>query len=817
MGEKQSLIMKTKIIFCLRGCVAAFGVAALAAASCQAAGLLRPVAAPERVLELTQHHVRVVINNGFARTVVEQEFANASSAELEAIYTAPVPENGALSEMTIWAGERVLQGEVVAAEEADRIYEEEKQGGNAVGKASQDAYQDFEFRVYPVPANGSVRLRYVYYEPLEIDTGVGRYLYRLEEGGTDEAVSSFWTEDNVVASQFSIEVLLKSAYPVAKTRIPGFGGSAQLDENGDLLYRYESAGALLDEDFVFYYLLEENLPGRLEMMTYRQDNQAPGTFMMVMTPGEDLARLDSGSDTVFVLDVSGSMQGKLSTLLAGVKKAIEQMRPQDRFRVVLFSEAAWEVGDGWMAATEENVAHMIARLDQTRTHGGTNVHAGVHLGFKRMDADRVSTMVLVTDGVTNRGIVDPKAFYRLMKSRDVRFHGFLLGNNSNWPLMRLMADASGGNYRAVSNADDIIGEILMAKGKITHEAMRDARLSIEGVGTSDVGDFRIGKVHYGDQLVLFGRYDEGGEAKVRLRARVNGEDRLYETSIDFPDTDRAHPELERMWALDQAQKIELNEMAGFVPASEAAEALRDIGVAYQIVTNETSMIVLSDEDFSRRGIERSNLRRIQAESAAAQANPTRSGTQRVDTQDPMYARPSGGLGGAGAIEHWFFGLAGICAALLLLRRSGSRKLKALALLVAGCGAGLSLSQPAMAGDARLSPWTDRDLGIVDSPGSIDRSIANFWGVSESEASEDRSHAGSRNLQQQSSAALSRKSYSSRECSAPEPAHELEQSRERRESGGHFGINLFNAIPVIDFVWGDESRTERDSYSGTASR
>ena len=48
--------------------------------------------------------------------------------------------------------------------------------------------------------------------------------------------------------------------------------------------------------------------------------------------------------------------------------------------------------------------------------------------------------------VANEGIVDPKEFYALLKKYDVRVFGFLMGNNANWPLMRLIAETSGGFY-----------------------------------------------------------------------------------------------------------------------------------------------------------------------------------------------------------------------------------------------------------------------------------------------------------------------------------------------------------------------------------
>ncbi len=43
----------------------------------------------------------------------------------------------------------------------------------------------------------------------EIDTGVGKYLYPLGSGGTDELAESFWTQNKKVEGQFSVHVELR--------------------------------------------------------------------------------------------------------------------------------------------------------------------------------------------------------------------------------------------------------------------------------------------------------------------------------------------------------------------------------------------------------------------------------------------------------------------------------------------------------------------------------------------------------------------------------------------------------------------------------
>lgn len=623
-----------------------------------AAGTLTPVGSPQQPIQIRSHQVDVTLNNGFAETVVQQSFFNPNTVDLEAVYAFPVPKSASLSAVTIVTGEKTLRGEVLPKAEAEQIYTEEKTSGNDAGLASQETFQTYHFKVSPVRAGAEVRLSFTYYQPLEIDQGIGRYVYPLEEGGTDEQAASFWQPANnqITGGQLLLNVELKSAWPVDEVRVPGFETAATVEkiDSGHYRVSLDRPGARLDRDFVFYYRLSDRLPGRVEVIPYRKSKDVPGTFMMVVTPGIDLKPITQGADYTYVLDVSGSMQGKIATLANGVTRALGQMRPEDRFRLVTFHDQAGLLQD-WTAASPEKVRAAADRLAQLQPGGGTNIYDGLEIALRDLDADRASSVVLVTDGVTNQGIVEPRAFHALLKKHDVRFFGFLMGNNANWPLMRVLGDATGGFYAGVSNDDDIVGQILLAKSKIAHESLHDASFKFSGARVFDTTGDVPQKIYRGQQLVIFGRYEGAGPASVTLQARLTGDDKTYTTNFDFPEVDTDNPEIERLWALAQIEQIQTREAIGGTPPSEAKDAITQLGVAYQLVTDHTAMLVLDDQSFAQRGIERRNATRTAAEAtarAARAAQPVKS--YQVDAQQPTYGgapapHVSQGGGGGGAL------------------------------------------------------------------------------------------------------------------------------------------------------------------------
>ena len=645
-----------KWIFSLMFCV----IFSIIASFSHAAGILTPTGSPHSPIQIRDHHVNVVINNGFAMTEVHQTFFNPNAEDIEAVYSFPLPKSASLSEVTIYVGEKEIHGEVLEKEKARQLYEEEKNQGNEAGLAEKNEFYTYEFKVYPVVANGETKIRFLYYQPLKIDTGVGRYLYPLEDGGTDEAGMDFWTTNTKIENTFSVNLELKSAWPVSDVRVPGFEAAANINkvDEDHVQLDMQLTDMRLDRDFVFYYRLTDGLPGRVEVVPFRDDPANPGTFMMVITPGEDLKPLTNGQDYCFVLDISGSMQSKLYMLKKGVTKALEKLRPEDRFRLVTFSSSATELTKGWMTMSDENLIKAIEMLDSLASTGSTNLYDGLSLGLKNLDDDRAANIILVTDAVTNTGIINPKAFYDLLQKVDVRVYGFLMGNNANWPLMETITKTTGGFYDPISNADDIMGKLLLADGKIRYEALLDAKVKISGVKVFDVTDDAYRKVYRGEQLVLFGKYEKAGNSRVTLEANLTGEDKTYTTEFTFPDVDTDNPELERLWALAMIENIESRGRIGRIAAEESENAIRDLGIDYQIVTDYTAMAVLSDQAFSDRGIERKNQTRIRREQRARalkSSQPAKS--HRVDSdKKPAFKFKVPDLGGGGGAIDPFTGI-----------------------------------------------------------------------------------------------------------------------------------------------------------------
>lgn len=632
----------------------------------QAAGLLTPADGSRAQLDIRQHHVGVVIEDGYAITTVSQVFFNSYNADLEAIYSFPVPAKAAVAEFNVWIDGKPISGEVLEKKQARQVYESEKTAGRDAGLMQQDGYRTFDTRVSPVRAGQETRIRFAYIQPAHVDTGMGRYVYPLEEGGVDENRLAFWTANEAVQEQFSFSLELKSAYPVDALRMPHHPqavitqqdaghwtvdlaavGAAVLEE-GTAGNQVGQPVFTLDKDLVVYWRHQAGLPGSVDLVTYKPDAGKRGTFMLTLTPGDDLQPIHEGSDWMFVLDVSGSMRGKYRTLADGVQQALGRLRANDRFRIVLFNDSARELTSGYVVATPENVEHYAEAVAQVQPGNGTDLYAGLQKVLGGIDADRTSAIVLVTDGVANVGETRQRRFIDLIGKKDIRLFTFIMGNSANRPLLQAMTRASNGFALNVSNSDDIVGKILEVSSKVTHESLHGVKLSIRGVKTADLSPKTIGSLYRGQQLVVFGHYWADGLADIRLQGKISGQQKEYSTQIEFPAATSLNPELERLWAFATIEDMQ-QEINDFGEDADLKQAIVGLSTEYGLVTDYTSMVVLREEVFDALGIERHNSKRLETEAQARQqraAQPV--GSNRADANQPMFKSKRSSHNGGGS-------------------------------------------------------------------------------------------------------------------------------------------------------------------------
>ena len=167
-------------------------------------------------------------------------------------------------------------------------------------------------------------------------------------------------------------------------------------------------------------------------------------------------------NVALVIDRSGSMKGKK---IKDVRKAAhglaDQLAADDRVTVVSYSDYAR--ADVPSTLVDDAARKKIRRaIDRMRAAGNTFLAAGLLEGSAQVQQhlrrSQVNRVLLLSDGIANRGITDPPTLAgitREMSQRGVLVTTIGVGNDYNEDLMTALADYGGGAYYYVRNSRDL--------------------------------------------------------------------------------------------------------------------------------------------------------------------------------------------------------------------------------------------------------------------------------------------------------------------------------------------------------------------------
>ncbi|MEM8882526.1 MAG: VIT domain-containing protein [Planctomycetota bacterium] len=569
-------------------------------------------------LTIRGHDVDIVLNNGFATTTVKQTLENASGSDQEAVWSMPLPREAALCELSFEIDGKRVVGEVVEVARAREIYENERAAGRDAGLAEKKDYRYYQVSLARVRAGALVEAHVVYIQTLDIDNGVGRYVYPLTPGNTDDGMDKgFWTMEKKTSGRLRFDVRLKTAFGVDGLHCPSHGAFRATPSEGEgWTGSVELPQATLDKDFVLYYRLRADLPARVELMTHKEKDAAEGTFLAVVTPGQNLARITAGRDWIFLLDVSGSMKGeKIRMLSRSIASAIGGLPPGDRFKVVLFNNGTHVVNRAWIAAGTPAAERVRAQASKLQAGGGTALYPALTECYGLADADRSTAIVLVSDGAANIGPKDTRSFRRLAEKHDIRLFTFAIGNGANWPLLRDVAETTGGFPKAIGVHEEIGAHLMLARERMSHEALHAIRASMRGA--TELYPRRPRNLYLGEQLVLVGKYDKPGKTTLAVRGRIGGEAKVWEIDVELPAVDADNPEIERLYALAAIRDLERGMQSEGENEDSGKRSAIDLALRYSIVTDDTAMVVVDPSRKSEYNLGDANTKRRAKERAAA--------------------------------------------------------------------------------------------------------------------------------------------------------------------------------------------------------
>lgn len=167
---------------------------------------------------------------------------------------------------------------------------------------------------------------------------------------------------------------------------------------------------------------------------------------------------DRGVDLVVVLDRSGSMQGpKLEYARRSLLDLVAGLTERDRFAIFSYSDAVQKHND-LQAVSETNRRAIRSAVSGIYAGGATNLGDGLRAGIDLITAaacpGRPGRVILISDGLANRGVTEPDALGRMAAiaaGREFAVSTVGVGADFNEFLMTRIADQGAGTYYYLDN------------------------------------------------------------------------------------------------------------------------------------------------------------------------------------------------------------------------------------------------------------------------------------------------------------------------------------------------------------------------------
>lgn len=554
-------------------------------------GLLVPSERGLPPLAMVAHKVDAVIDEQVAVTTVEQTFRNHTSRPLEATYLFPVPRGASVNKFSMWIDGRETAGELLDAKKAHAIYTEIVRRTLDPGLLEYLGNDLMRMRVFPVPANGDVKVKVSYTHVAPKESGLVEFLYPAKTDGRATRT----------LDAFSMRITLKSKTAIQSIYSPTHAVSIQRKSDREAIVDFEKYQALLDKDFQLFYATNAN-PIGITPILYRPVSSQDGYFMLMVSPATEAAKNQRvPRDVVLVLDKSGSMSdAKMAQARKALKFCLNSLNPEDRFGLVSFATIVSNFEDSLKAASKDNLERAEKWVDDLRQSGGTAILPALNAAMEmrpKTDTGRSFTVVFFTDGVPTVDETNPDRIVNAIKSRNsasTRIFTFGVGDDVNAAMLDQLSEATRAVSTYVRPQEDIEAKVSGLHARISHPVMTNVKLSSTGVRLHEVYPVQLPDLFHGSQFVVFGRFSGHGPGSVKLSGLVGGETRELVEEFTFPErTTEGKEFVEHLWARRKVGYI-LDQIRINGERKELVDEVTDLAKRYGIATPYTSYLVVPD-------------------------------------------------------------------------------------------------------------------------------------------------------------------------------------------------------------------------------
>ena len=535
-------------------------------------------------LSLRKYHVDVHIEDGSARTTIDQTYFNHQSGRLEGTFYFPLPPDASISRLAMYVNGRLMEGGMAEREHARNVFETIKYRSLDPALLEWVDGSTFKMRVFPLEGRQEKRIILSYTQRL--DNNYGSTQYRFPVGHNMDVVRD-WSVKLHVAQGAVLRWECTSHDLIADT------------QEGHLTLTASDHNAKPDRDIVVGLFDEgergDPLSERSRFSTVEHDGSH--YLMLRFRPELETAKQRERRDWVFLLEADGSRDPLLARAQVDiVKTLLQNAEHDDTFSIVTAGTRVHAFAASQQPATPDNIAAAVAFLDKMHLVGALNLEQAIAAAGNYMQAADRPVLVHVGAGIPILGELEIGKLVEML-SKDAPYVGVGVGKRWNRQFMRAAASRTGGYFTQINPDESINWRAFELVSSLNTPRLSDIRV----VADDGQVDFLVMKdwVSHGEEICAVARLQLGqtGVESVTVSGSVGGQP--YQRTISAGKVEERAEYLPRMWA-----KLAIDEMVAR-DAEQNKSRIIELSKSMYVMSPFTSLLVLeNDEMYEQYNVDR---------------------------------------------------------------------------------------------------------------------------------------------------------------------------------------------------------------------
>jgi len=556
-------------------------------------------------LPLKSTSADVKVAGVIADVVVTQIYRNEGKAPLEAIYIFPASTRAAVYGMKMTIGNRTITAKIEERKEARRQYQEAKQQGKSASLLEQQRPNVFQMNVANILPGDVIEVELKYTELLIPTDGIYEFVYPTVVGprysnqpAETARASQKWVENPYLHQgqaptyTFDMTADLAAGLPIQNVACNShkvnihYDGSSRVsvkldpsDKNGgnrDFILKYQLAGGKVQSGVLLFEGEKENF------------------FLLMVQPPK---RVSVGQiptrEYIFIVDVSGSMYGfPLDISKKLLKDLVGNLRPTDRFNVLLFSGGSSLMSEQSLPATSENIHHAINLIERQRGGGGTELLPALRRALSLPRPEGYSrSVVIATDGYV---MVEEEVFDLIRKNLgDANMFTFGIGSSVNRHLLEGMARVGMGEPFVISKPEETREKAENFRKMIESPVLTKIKMDFGKFNVYDVEPLSVPDVFAERPVIIFGKWRGKPGGEITLHGKTSSGPYANKIDIRKERPLKSNSALQYLWARHRITL--LSDYNSLRQDADRIKEVTQLGLNYNLLTAYTSFVAIDTE------------------------------------------------------------------------------------------------------------------------------------------------------------------------------------------------------------------------------